>query len=63
MSKALAVDEAAHGVRVNTVSPSNIDTPLLRANSKATGDEERRVEEFRKAQLLGILGTARQVNL
>jgi NAD(P)-dependent dehydrogenase (short-subunit alcohol dehydrogenase family) len=27
-TKALAIDEAAHGVRVNSVSPGNIYTPL-----------------------------------
>ncbi len=27
-TKALAIDEAAHGVRVNSVSPGNVYTPL-----------------------------------
>lgn len=28
-TKAMAIDEAVHGVRFNTISPSNIDTPLM----------------------------------
>lgn len=30
MGRAMAIDEAAHGVRVNTVSPGSVDTPMLR---------------------------------
>lgn len=30
MGRAMAVDEAAYGVRVNTVSPGSVDTPMLR---------------------------------
>ena len=56
-TKALAVDEAAHDVRVNSVSPGNIWTPLWQeavdqapdpATCKADGDA---------AQLLGRMGT------
>ena len=32
MSKSLAIDEAAHGVRVNCVCPSIVDTPMSRAD-------------------------------
>ena len=31
MVRAMAVDEATHGVRVNSVSPGSVDTPMLRA--------------------------------
>lgn len=31
MGRAMAVDEARFGVRVNTVSPGSVDTPMLRA--------------------------------
>lgn len=31
-TKAMAIDEAVHGVRFNCISPSNIDTPLMTQN-------------------------------
>ena len=31
LARAIAVDEAEHGVRVNSVSPGSVDTPMLRA--------------------------------
>ena len=37
-TKALAIDEAEHGVRVNSVSPGNIYTPLWQAAIDASGD-------------------------
>jgi NAD(P)-dependent dehydrogenase (short-subunit alcohol dehydrogenase family) len=32
-ARALALDEARHGVRVNTVCPGSVDTPMLRASA------------------------------
>lgn len=37
MTRALAIDEAVHGVRVNTISPGAIDTPLS-ASTTREGD-------------------------
>lgn len=35
LARAVAVDEAAHGVRVNSVAPGSVDTPMLRASAEA----------------------------
>jgi NAD(P)-dependent dehydrogenase (short-subunit alcohol dehydrogenase family) len=56
-TKALAVDEAAHGVRVNSVSPGNIYTPLWQEAIDASDDPEKTRADGDAAQLLGRMGT------
>lgn len=38
MCRAMAVDEAAHGVRVNSIAPGSVDTPMLRAAATMWSD-------------------------
>lgn len=52
LSRAMALDEAPHGVRVNTVSPGSVDTPMLRASA------ERFAGEHGAGALLGAWGAA-----
>jgi len=56
-TKALAIDEAAHGVRVNSVSPGNVYTPLWQQAIDDAPDGEACREEGEAAQLLGRMGT------
>jgi NAD(P)-dependent dehydrogenase (short-subunit alcohol dehydrogenase family) len=56
-SKALAVDEAAYGVRVNSVSPGNIYTPLWQEAIDASPDPQKTRADGDAAQLLGRMGT------
>lgn len=56
-SKALAIDEAAHGVRVNSVSPGNIYTPLWQEAIDASSDPAATRAAGDAAQLLGRMGT------
>ena len=56
-SKALAVDEAAYGVRVNSVSPGNIYTPLWQEAIDASADPAQTRAEGDAAQPLGRMGT------
>src|SRR4051794_676188 len=56
-TKALAVDEAAHEVRVNAVSPGNIYTPLWQEAIDAAPDPARCRADGDAAQLLGRMGT------
>lgn len=60
-TKALALDEAANGVRVNSVSPGNIYTPLWQEAADAAPDPERALAEGRAAQPVGRMGTAEEV--
>jgi NAD(P)-dependent dehydrogenase (short-subunit alcohol dehydrogenase family) len=57
-TKALAIDEAVHGVRVNSISPGNIDTPLWQEAIDASADPARTRADGEAAQLLGRMGTA-----
>lgn len=56
-TKALAVDEAKHDVRVNSVSPGNIYTPLWQEAIDAAADPARCRADGEAAQLLGRMGT------
>ena len=59
-TRALAVDEATHGVRVNSVSPGNIDTPLWQEAIDAAPDPARCRADGDAAQLLGRMGTIKE---
>jgi NAD(P)-dependent dehydrogenase (short-subunit alcohol dehydrogenase family) len=45
LSKALALDLAPYGIRVNCVCPGITDTPMLRLHANATGDPDRTLHE------------------
>ena len=56
-TKALAIDEAAHDVRVNSISPGNIYTPLWQEAIDASPDPAGTRKAGDEAQLLGRMGT------
>ncbi len=60
-TKALAIDEAAHGVRVNAISPGNIFTPLWQQGIDQSPDPKKCREDGDAAQLLGRMGTTEEV--
>jgi NAD(P)-dependent dehydrogenase (short-subunit alcohol dehydrogenase family) len=65
-ARALAVDEARYGVRVNSVSPGSVDTPMLRASAArfSEGSEaavERVLHEWGTAHALGRIATADEI--
>ena len=60
-TKALAVDEAPNGVRVNSVSPGNIFTPLWQEAIDAASDPKEYRAEGEAAQLLGRMGAVEEV--
>lgn len=57
LTKALAIDEAVNGVRVNSVSPGNIYTPLWQEAIDASNDPRQTRTQGEAAQLLGRMGT------
>jgi NAD(P)-dependent dehydrogenase (short-subunit alcohol dehydrogenase family) len=62
-TKALAVDEAANEVRVNSVSPGNIYTPLWQEAIDEAPDPEKCRADGEAAQLLGRMGTIEEAGL
>jgi NAD(P)-dependent dehydrogenase (short-subunit alcohol dehydrogenase family) len=60
-TKALAIDEASHGVRVNSISPGNIYTPLWQEAIDAAPDPNQCRAEGEAAQLVGRMGTIEEV--
>jgi NAD(P)-dependent dehydrogenase (short-subunit alcohol dehydrogenase family) len=56
-TKALAIDEAEHGVRVNSLSPGNIYTPLWQQGIDESSDPKKTRADGEAAQLLGRMGT------
>jgi len=56
-TKALAIDEAKHGVRVNSVSPGNIWTPLWKAWSDGEADPVAAAEAGDRVQCMKRKGT------
>jgi NAD(P)-dependent dehydrogenase (short-subunit alcohol dehydrogenase family) len=60
-TKALAIDEAAHDVRVNSISPGNVMTPLWQEAIDAAPDPGKCRADGEAAQLLGRMGTPEEV--
>ncbi len=65
LTRALAVDCAKHGVRVNSISPGSIRTPLLEFSARSLtppgGDVEATMAGFGKAHPIGRVGTVEEV--
>jgi meso-butanediol dehydrogenase / (S,S)-butanediol dehydrogenase / diacetyl reductase len=60
LARALALDYAAHGIRVNALCPGIIDTPMLREFADAMPDPAAAWASFGAAQPMGRLGTAEE---
>ncbi len=59
-TKALAIDEAAHDVRVNSISPGNVYTPLWQEAIDQAPDPARCRADGDAAQLVGRMGTTEE---
>jgi NAD(P)-dependent dehydrogenase (short-subunit alcohol dehydrogenase family) len=63
LTRAMALDHAAEGIRVTCICPGTIDTPLVRANAEYfnPGDPEAQLREWGQLHALGRIGTTREV--
>jgi len=61
LTKSVAVDFAARGIRCNAICPGTVDTPSLRERIQALPDPEQAMERFVARQPLGRLGLPEEV--
>lgn len=66
LARAMAIDEAAYGVRVNTVSPGSVDTPMLRHSAAMWSDGtpegiERTIANWGTAHALGRVASVAEI--
>jgi 2-keto-3-deoxy-L-fuconate dehydrogenase len=61
MTKAMAADFVAKGLRFNAICPGTVDTPSLHDRMRATGDYEKAHAAFISRQPMGRLGTAEEI--
>lgn len=61
MTKAIAADVVAKGIRCNAICPGTIDTPSLADRIAAQGDAEAARAAFLSRQAMGRLGTPEEI--
>tara|TARA_B100000676_G_C18090489_1_gene859199 strand:- start:571 stop:1308 length:738 start_codon:yes stop_codon:yes gene_type:complete len=61
LTKSIAADYVANGVRCNCICPGTVDTPSLEARIRAFDDPELARREFIARQPMGRLGTAKEI--
>lgn len=61
LTKSVAADFVAQGVRCNAICPGTVDTPSLQARLRATGDYAKARAEFEARQPIGRLGKPEEI--
>jgi 2-keto-3-deoxy-L-fuconate dehydrogenase len=61
LTKSIAADFVAQGIRCNAICPGTVDTPSLHERLRATGDYEAALEAFNARQPMGRLGRPSEI--
>ena len=61
LTKSIAADYVARGLRCNAICPGTVDTPSLRQRLRDTGDAEAAMKAFVARQPMGRLGEADEI--
>lgn len=61
LTKSIAKEYVANGIRANAICPGTVDTPSLHDRLRATGDYEKAHAEFVARQKMGRLATADEI--
>jgi NAD(P)-dependent dehydrogenase (short-subunit alcohol dehydrogenase family) len=60
-TKSLAIELGPHGVRVNAILPSNIDTPLMHEWANTLDDPASALDRVAKLQVFGRMGSPEEI--
>ncbi len=61
LTKSVAVDFVAHGIRCNAICPGTVDSPSLHDRLRATGNYEKAKTEFATRQPMGRFGSTQEI--
>lgn len=61
MTKQVALDHSADGVRCNCICPGRVETPFVQARLKEYPDPEKAYREMSATQLIGRMGRAEEI--
>lgn len=61
LTKSVAADYVARGIRCNAVCPGTVDSPSLHDRLRATGDYEKAMKDFVARQPMGRIATADEI--
>ena len=61
LTRAMAIEYAPHGIRVNAVAPGTVDTPILAGFLAGTEDPQKARASFDKIHPLGRVATTRDI--
>jgi NAD(P)-dependent dehydrogenase (short-subunit alcohol dehydrogenase family) len=57
----LAIEFAGRNIRVNSISPGTVDTPMLQQTAAGSPDGKEFVEAFRRAHPVGRIGRPQEI--
>lgn len=61
MTKQIALDHSASGVRCNCICPGRVETPFVQARLKEYPDPEKAYQEMSSTQLIGRMGQPEEI--
>jgi NAD(P)-dependent dehydrogenase (short-subunit alcohol dehydrogenase family) len=61
LTKSMALDHAADGVRINCICPGRVETPWVAARVKEYPDPEKAYQEMAATQAMGRMGTPEEI--
>ncbi len=61
MTKAIAADFVAQGIRCNAICPGTVHSPSLEQRLAATGDFDKAMAEFTARQPMGRIGDPQEI--